>query len=180
MQILNLTKNDLLFFIENIYHLENSLKENFYNFNQIEQFFSYEYYDIFIFLLNTINYNYSIIKIKKNEVEFLEQQNNYIHFDKIKIVGYALFQLDKVDRILELHKILIHQDFRNRGKGYEFLKKIIAYYQSYKQYKKILLEVAEDNIAALNLYKKLNFLPISIRKQYYANKKNAIIMMLEL
>ena len=42
---------------------------------------------------------------------------------------------------------------------------------------KFLLEVNENNIKALKLYKKIGFEQISVRKNYYGNNENAIIMM---
>ena len=41
---------------------------------------------------------------------------------------------------------------------------------------KILLEVGSLNIPAIELYKKLNFKEISIRKKYYKNGDDAVIM----
>ncbi|WP_304179784.1 GNAT family N-acetyltransferase [Leptotrichia trevisanii] len=42
---------------------------------------------------------------------------------------------------------------------------------------KFLLEVNENNMKALKLYKKIGFEQISVRKNYYGNNENAIIMM---
>ena len=42
---------------------------------------------------------------------------------------------------------------------------------------KFLLEVNENNIKALKLYKKIGFEQISVRKNYYGNNEDAIIMM---
>lgn len=41
---------------------------------------------------------------------------------------------------------------------------------------KFLLEVNENNVKALKLYKKIGFEEISVRKNYYGNNENAIIM----
>lgn len=42
--------------------------------------------------------------------------------------------------------------------------------------KKVLLEVAQNNLAAENLYIKLGFKIINIRKKYYPNGENAMVM----
>ena len=42
---------------------------------------------------------------------------------------------------------------------------------------KFLLEVNENNGKALKLYKKIGFEEIYVRKNYYGNNENAIIMM---
>ena len=46
--------------------------------------------------------------------------------------------------------------------------------------KSITLEVNEQNIPAINLYKKFNFEQVGIRKKYYNNSQNAVIMTLKL
>ena len=46
--------------------------------------------------------------------------------------------------------------------------------------KHITLEVASRNTTAIHLYEKLNFQKISIRKNYYRNGDDAIIMVLSL
>lgn len=41
---------------------------------------------------------------------------------------------------------------------------------------RFFLEVSADNVSAANLYKKLDYAPINIRKQYYPDGSNAICM----
>lgn len=43
----------------------------------------------------------------------------------------------------------------------------------------IFLEVYEKNLFAIKLYEKIGFEKISVRKNYYGQNKNAIIMMLK-
>lgn len=43
----------------------------------------------------------------------------------------------------------------------------------------IFLEVCEKNLFAIKLYEKTGFEKISVRKNYYGQNKNAIIMMLK-
>ena len=49
-----------------------------------------------------------------------------------------------------------------------------------KKLKDITLEVNVNNIPAINLYKKYNFKEVGIRKKYYNNSDDAIIMTLML
>ena len=44
----------------------------------------------------------------------------------------------------------------------------------------ITLEVNTKNIPAINLYKKYNFKEVGLRKNYYKNCEDALIMTLEL
>ncbi len=46
--------------------------------------------------------------------------------------------------------------------------------------KTVLLEVRESNLSAIALYKKCGFSQIAVRKKYYLNGENAIIMQKEL
>lgn len=85
------------------------------------------------------------------------------------IVGYAIIK-DSID-IYELIEIGILEEYRNKNYAYILLKKILEELK-----KDIFLEVYEKNENAIKLYEKLNFEKISIRKNYYGNNKNAIIM----
>ena len=49
-----------------------------------------------------------------------------------------------------------------------------------RKLKDITLEVNVNNIPAINLYKKYNFKEVGIRKKYYNNTDDAIIMTLVL
>ena len=48
-----------------------------------------------------------------------------------------------------------------------------------KHIENITLEVSSNNISAINLYKKLNFKEVAIRKNYY-NDSDAILMLKEI
>ena len=64
----------------------------------------------------------------------------------------------------------------NKNNGYA--KSLIEYLQSYvkKQSKTLSLEVKENNLSAINLYTKLEFKVVYVRKHYYKDGQNAIIM----
>ena len=59
--------------------------------------------------------------------------------------------------------------------GSTLLQKLIDTAQ-YQNFKSITLEVNENNLPAINLYSKFLFKKLGIRKKYYNNKDNAIIM----
>ena len=48
-----------------------------------------------------------------------------------------------------------------------------------RKLKDITLEVNVNNIPAINLYKKYNFKEVGLRKNYYNNSEDAIIMTLK-
>ena len=93
------------------------------------------------------------------------------------IVGYAgiSFVLD----IADLLSIVVDKNNTRRGIASLMLENIIDYCQK-NGIKEIILEVRESNTSAQSLYSKYDFKQISIRKNYYDNIENAIIMKREL
>ena len=93
------------------------------------------------------------------------------------IVGYAgiSFVLD----IADLLSIVVDKNNTRRGIASLMLENIIDYCQK-NGIKEIILEVRESNTSAQSLYSKYGFKQISIRKNYYDNIENAIIMKKEL
>lgn len=95
--------------------------------------------------------------------------NNIVGFGGIKVI------LDEAD----VMNIVTKKANRNSGIGNTILKNLIYIAQN-KGVKKITLEVNENNLPAISLYKKFNFNQIAIRSNYYNNADNAIIMQLQL
>ncbi len=97
--------------------------------------------------------NYSFIIIKTNN----------------EILGYIILY-DTLDSF-DLFEIAVNNDHRNQGLGTKLLKALFV-----KTDKDIFLEVNEINVKALGLYEENGFVRISLRKNYYKDNKNAIIM----
>ncbi|MDR0752953.1 MAG: GNAT family N-acetyltransferase [Mycoplasmataceae bacterium] len=133
----------------------------------------------------------NIRKIKKKEleiIEFLENKNfdssyslkqlEQMFEDKKylilvyeiseKIVGYIIaLTLDEI----ELFKLFVIQEYRRK----KIATKLISFLkETYK--KNIILEVKENNIAAINFYKNNGFSIINVRKNYYKGNINALIL----
>lgn len=98
--------------------------------------------------------NYSFIILKKNK----------------KIAAYIILY-DTIDSI-DLFEIAVDEKYVRQGLGTKLLE--ASFQKNLK--KDIFLEVNEDNKNAIFLYEKNKFIIISIRKNYYKNNKNAIIM----
>lgn len=88
------------------------------------------------------------------------------YFENI-FAGY-LITYDSVDS-LDIFEIAVDKNFRKKGIASKLLNKI-------NDERKILLEVSEKNIIAINLYIKNGFKIISRRKNYYLDGSDAIIM----
>lgn len=86
-----------------------------------------------------------------------------------KLLGFIHIQ-DIMDEI-NIIDIVIDPNYRQLGYG----AKLLEYVISYANNKRIILEVNQNNISAINLYKKYNFIEINRRKRYY-NGQDAIIM----
>lgn len=85
--------------------------------------------------------------------------------DEDKVIGYydVWYMLSDAD----LASIAIQKDYQGKGYGELLLKDCIERcIKSKVEY--IHLEVKVDNIKALNLYKKLGFKEVRVRKGYYA------------
>lgn len=103
---------------------------------------------------------------KLTEKEF--STNPYLkiitYVEKDKIIGFLLYSLI-YDRI-EIEQFEVTTKKRRKGIGDKLLKYLIEKYQS-TNIKNITLEVKEDNISAINLYKKYGFKKVSTREKYY-------------
>lgn len=103
-----------------------------------------------------------------------------------KIVAYCL--ISTVFEVAEVLRIGTHPDYQRRGLAAGLLQALIKA-MPHKQLERILLEVRQDNVAAIALYKKMGFEVIHVRKGYYSTpskegeeetKCDALIMQYEL
>ena len=111
---------------------------------------------------------------KLTEKEF--STNPYLkiltYVEKDKIIGFLLYSLI-YDRI-EIEQFEVTTKERRKGIGNKLLNYLVEKYQD-KNIKNITLEVKEDNIVAINLYKKYGFKKVSTREKYY-DGINGILM----
>ena len=89
------------------------------------------------------------------------------------VVGFIIDMRHKNE--ISLLNIAIHKYLQGMGHGLKMLKK---YIKSLPGKCSIYLEVNKNNIKALNMYSKLNFEKVSIRKSYYIDGSDAINMQL--
>lgn len=116
--------------------------------------------------------NFWSYNILKQELEngkskyFVAKQEN-------EIVGFAgiLLIIDQVN----IMNIVVKKDKRNFGIGSSLLEEIIRYSKIHNA-TSITLEVNKKNIPAIKLYKKYGFKQVGLRRKYYNNEDNAILM----
>lgn len=104
--------------------------------------------------------------LKEFEVNVGNISNPYLkikgYYVDTKLVGVILYE-DIYNRF-EIDYIITDTRYRNKGIGQELLKSIIDLNPD-----NITLEVREDNIPAINLYKKMGFEVVSKREKYYGD-----------
>lgn len=94
-----------------------------------------------------------------------------------EIVGFAAFRLCAEEG--ELTNFAVKAQYRRRGIGSMLLAKGIKSALS-EGVKKITLEVSEKNSAAIALYEKFKFKTVSVRKKFYNNSQDALLMLREI
>ncbi len=104
-----------------------------------------------------------------NKQSLLDSLNQFgtkmlIAFDDNYVIGYCIF--NSVFEIAEILRIAVSQKHQKMGVGEQLLIKSCQIAKD-NQAEKMLLEVRMDNLPAINLYKKLKFYQIDIRKNYY-------------
>ena len=114
------------------------------------------------------------IKIIEN-IDFSLNSHYLLVDDNRQVKGYiSLYQV-----LDEINILYIYVDKELRGKGYgEALFKEALKNIKLPQYK-VFLEVRKSNTIALNLYTKLGFKEYAIRREYYDDGEDAILMEME-
>lgn len=112
------------------------------------------------------------------EKEFNSENTTYIVAEENnEILGFAgiLTIIDESN----IMNIVTKKEKRHMGIGSLLLSELIKISKNINM-KSITLEVNENNIPAINLYKKYNFEQVGVRKKYYDNTDSAILMTLYL
>ena len=99
-----------------------------------------------------------------------------VAIDSDEILGFITYSKN-ID-FAEINDILVAPAFRRQGLAKQLLKRIELILKDKTQ--KIFLEVRESNFPAISLYKSAGFKQISVRKKYYSDGENALVMQKEL
>ena len=110
-----------------------------------------------------------------NNIEsHFSKNNNYSlgYFEDSNLVGVLIGDTIKNDKEydLELHILFVSKDERRK----KIATKLLNYIETNNlNFSKIFIEVAEDNVEAINFYQKNNFVFLNFRHNYYRyNDKN--------
>jgi len=125
-----------------------------------------------------IEKNIDINNLKNIFNKYKENYNPIINdFTKIytysinnEIIAFLLFTImyDKC----EIIDIYVDNNYRRKGIAFKLINEIIKDYKL----ENITLEVSKDNISAINLYKKLGFKEVAVRKNYYKTTDELLML----
>lgn len=134
-----------------------------YNENDIESIIDLEN--------KTINTSLGYDMLKNN----LENEMNHYYVYELRdnIVGYISIVFDGY--IAEILNFCVEPAYQNNKIGTKILEEIFVIYEN-KKCESLILEVRQSNERAIHLYTKLGFEKISVRKNYYTNGENALVL----
>ncbi len=98
---------------------------------------------------------------------------NFVLISHGKVAGFTNFWI--ICDVMELNNFAIRKEFRGKGLGRLFIS-FITESGKILNVSKIFLEVKKDNYNAISLYKKTGFYVAGLRKNYYSDGNDAILM----
>ena len=107
------------------------------------------------------------------DLKYIVESNNedvFGFYENNLLVGFI--HVLRTFECLEIINVVVDINYRKKSIATRLIDYVMNYYEGLEY---LLLEVNENNISAINLYKKLGFETINIRKKYYGND-DALIM----
>jgi len=112
----------------------------------------------------------------EGEVDNFPISNPYviIYGPEAKVIGYIIYW--KIREEVQISNIAVHPDYRRLGIAERILRKVLSRLKK-NNMAFVLLEVRPSNVSARALYKKLGFIHIGVRKNYYKDpSEDALIL----
>jgi ribosomal-protein-alanine N-acetyltransferase len=101
-------------------------------------------------------------------------KNDYVHIyvyeEDNNVLGFI--HIENHFEITDVINIAVDKNYQGKGIG----KKLLQYVIDNTEAEKIMLEVKENNIAAIKLYESMGFKQIHVRPNYYEGNIDALIM----
>jgi len=138
----------------NMFKISEATVKDLYKINNLENQLNLSKTKLDFFNQTLINDNFKFIKLVLNK----------------KIIGFIQFSWNKSD--CDIISIGITKKLQKHGYG----RKLIEYLINLN-FKNIFVEVSVNNENAIKFYQDLNFLKISLRKNYYMNLKSDAILL---
>lgn len=96
----------------------------------------------------------------------------YVYEENFKVIGYIVLYI--ILNEIEIANISVDKNFQGKRVGFKLLDFVLKKYRGFI----FFLEVRVDNFRAIKLYEKFGFKRIGLRKDYYGQGKDAILMKL--
>lgn len=124
---------------------------------------------------STLNTSLGALMLKDS----LENEMAYFFVDEEneKILAYISTMFD--GSCVEILNFCVKKELQHKGLGTKMLSFINNYFYQLKA-KNMILEVRNNNISAINIYEKFGFKKIHVRKNYYSNGDDALVLNKEL
>jgi len=107
----------------------------------------------------------------KKELDNYSKSLNLISEIDGHLMGYFFSHM--ISNEIHILNIAIDVSFQHRGNGEAFFNQV---FKKYLEHANVFLEVKRTNLPAINLYHKFGFEEIDIRKMYYSDGQDAVIM----
>ena len=95
------------------------------------------------------------------------------------LLGYMSIRLVPLAGEAEIYNVAVQPTCRGKGYGTLLVSAVVQKLAACS-IQEVFLEAREGNIAALSLYKRCGFVQYGIRKRYYVDGENAVLMRLEI
>lgn len=89
------------------------------------------------------------------------------------LVGYICVMA--VEEEVNINNIAVHPQYRRQGLAKKLMLQALNWAKS-RGVKKAFLEVRPSNQTALGFYQELNFRPLGVRKRYYSDGEDALVL----
>ncbi len=102
---------------------------------------------------------------------------HYVYIDdNNNLIGYISSMFD--GEMISIENFCVDSNSQNKGIGSSLLEKLLAdcYKENPSEIIGAILEVRKSNSRAIHVYEKLGFKVIHIRKNYYSDNEDAIVM----
>ena len=124
-----------------------------------------EFYELGRIINEKFNILYNLSNLLNSKYDYV-----YGYYEENKLI--AFIHINKLYEVIDIINIVVSRNHRHKNIATELINYII---KEFPDSNKLMLEVNENNIPAINLYNKNGFINIHERTNYYG-KDTAIIM----
>ncbi|MFA6859975.1 MAG: ribosomal protein S18-alanine N-acetyltransferase [Clostridia bacterium] len=144
-------------------------KQDFYSINEMTEADIDDVYSISFEAFNLESASKNMIRDEFHS----EFKKFFVAKENKEVIGFLTFML--LSGEVELLDIAVKKGYQDKGIGSKLLEHLISFCKA-NNIKNIFLEVNVNNKKAITLYKKYDFKQVSIRKKYYRNLDDALIL----